>query len=74
LPPFQAFFFGASPSFDAVVFRAVDLTFDSILLSQAFFSNCLVVVWLLSVLVTFGILLNFWRSRGWLVDMRAALT
>ncbi len=46
---FKLFFFGASPSFDAIVFRAVNLAFDSILLSQAFFSNFLVVVWLLSV-------------------------
>jgi hypothetical protein len=46
--------------------------FDSSFASLFF--NCLVVVWLLSVLVTFEILLNFWRSRGWLVDMRAALT
>jgi hypothetical protein len=37
----SSFFFGASPSFDAVVFRAVNLAFDSILLSQAF----LKIVW-----------------------------
>ncbi len=42
------------------------MAFHSILLSQAFLFDFLVVVWLLSVLVTFEILLNF-LALSWMV-------